>query len=58
MNQEIIQAIAGFLGRVTLQASEIEAYQACMAALQEAFNAAAAPLKDVDNVKLESAEVS
>ena len=62
MNQEILQAIAGFMGRATLQAGEIEAYQACQAALQEAFNAAA-PVDTThsegpSDVELEGAEVS
>ena len=41
MNQEILQAIASFMSRARLEASEIEAYQACQKALQEAFEAAA-----------------
>jgi hypothetical protein len=41
MNQEILQAIASFMSRAQLQAGEIEAYQACQKALQEAFEAAA-----------------
>ena len=57
MNQEILQAIAGFMGRATLQAGEIEVYQACQAALQEAFNAAG-PSEGPSDVELEGAEVS
>ena len=41
MNQEIIQAIAQFMSRSRLEASEIEAFQACQQALKEAFDAAA-----------------
>ena len=43
MNQEMIQAIAQFLSRATLQAGEIETFQKCQQALQVAFNEAAAP---------------
>ena len=50
MNQEIIQAIAGFMGRATLQAGEIETFQACQQALQEAFNAAV-PVKPEEESK-------
>lgn len=38
MKQEMVQAIAQFLSRVTLQATEIEAFQECQKALQEEFN--------------------
>ena len=41
MNQEILQAIASFMSRAQLQAGEIEAFQACQKALQEAFQEAA-----------------
>ena len=37
MNKETVQMIAQFMGRVTLQANEIEAFQKCQAALQEEF---------------------
>ncbi len=40
MNQETIKAIAEFMGRATLQASEIEAYQRCLSALQVAYDLA------------------
>ena len=50
MNREIIQAIAGFMGRATLQAGEIETFQACQQALQEAFNAAV-PVKPEEESK-------
>ena len=39
MNKETIKAIAEFMGRATLQASEIEAYQRCLSALQVAYDA-------------------
>lgn len=37
MKQEMVQAIAQFMSRVTLQATEIEAFQECQKALQEEF---------------------
>ena len=40
MNKETIKAIAEFMGRATLQASEIEAYQRCLSALQVAYDLA------------------
>ena len=43
MNQEILQAIAQFMSRVTLQAGEIETFQLCQQALRKAFDEAAAP---------------
>ena len=54
MNQEIIQAIAGFLGRTPLQASEIEAYQACQRALQQAFEEAGLQKEPEEEPKLTS----
>ena len=38
MNEQIINAIAQFMQRVTLQGSEVEAYQACMQALGQELN--------------------
>ena len=35
MTPEVISMIAQFMSRVNLQATEIEAYQTCMKALQE-----------------------
>ena len=48
MNQEIIQAIAQFMSRARLEASEIEAFQACQQALKEAFDAAAPSAPEVE----------
>ena len=49
MTQEIVQTIAQFMSRVTLQASEIEAFQKCQQALQEEFDNAAATEVEAPN---------
>jgi hypothetical protein len=47
MNPEIAQLTAQFLQRVTLQPSEIEAYQAIMQALKAVIEAAPDPQGDL-----------
>ena len=40
MSPDMIQMIAQFMGRAQLQGSEVEAFQACKQALEEAFQEA------------------